>query len=155
MHSPPVQPISASSSGTGSVRTMCEEATEKPVVKRAVATLGGAADRQHRAGGADRAGGGPGLTPSSPSRSERTAEPSWISTPCARRRSRRPSASRAGCTVAEVGQTAPPRKAGEAQRAATSAAESSCSACGDPSSRQAATASSQTPSWAAAVETCR
>ena len=70
-------------------------------------------------------------------------------------RSRRPKASRAGCTVAAPGKNAPPRKRGERQRFATSSALSSRAATGSPSSWQRATASDQTPSWAGAAESSR
>ena len=106
--------------------------------QRPAPALGGAADRQHAALGADRAGGGARLDPvaarrgtSAPARTRRSR------TPAASSCSRRPSASRAGCTVAEVGETAPARKAGDWQRSATSAALSGCSISGTPSSRQA------------------
>ena len=52
-------------------------------------------------------------------------------------RSRRPSASRAGCTVAAPGKKAPPRKRGERQRSATSSgAQLAWLASGSPSSRR-------------------
>ena len=153
MHSPLVQPISSSTSGTGSVRTMWEEATvrrprsgpRRPLAALPIASTPRAARTEPPAVRAS--------TPSPLSRNERTGEDSKISTPAASSCSRSPSASRAGCTVAEVGETAPARKAGEWQRSATSAALSGCSISGTPSSRQACSARSQAPSCAGAVET--
>jgi hypothetical protein len=94
-------------------------------------------------------------TPPGTASSLRTAEDSWISTPSSSRRRRIPSASRAGWTVAESGQTAPARKAGDLQRACTCSALSGTIASATPSSRQAASARSQAPSWAGAVEVSR
>ena len=153
--SPPVQPICSSTSGTGSVRTMWEEATvswprrgpRRPFAALPIATTARSA---RTAPPSVRA-----ITPPGSERSERTAEDSKIATPSSRSRRRIPSASRAGCTVAEPGETAPPRKAGDWHRAWTSAGVSSKTASGWPSSRQAASARAQLPSWAGAVEVCR
>ena len=120
MHSPPVQPISSSSSGTGSVSTMWEEAIEsrprsgprRPLAAPPIAST--AARRPHDAAGGARLD--PVGAPPQRAASARTRRPR----PRPRSsRSRRPSARRAGCTVAASGKKTPPRKAGEAQRSAT------------------------------------
>ena len=119
MHSPPVQPISSSTSGTGSVSTMCEEVT----------------DRRERSGGTPRVAAGPWRAPrrprercrtrpprSTPPASARSASDGERSRTCAPRsisRRRRPSARRAGCRVAKSGISTPRRKRGESQRART------------------------------------
>ena len=93
----------------------------EPAAQRPAQALGGAADREHRRAPARTAP--PAVRASTPSagvRSARIGEDSKISTPLASSRSRRPSARRAGCTVAASGKKTPPRKAGEAQRSATS-----------------------------------
>ena len=72
--------------------------------------------------------------------------PSWIRAPRARSRSRRPKASRAGCTFAAAGTNTPPRNTGESHRARAAAA--SC-----PSTVVPSTASALTPSCAGAVDT--
>ncbi len=103
MHSPPVQPTSSSSSGTGSVRTMWEEAT----VSRLRIGPCGAVAADPTASTAVDARTVPAAvcasTPSDNPASRITGEPSQTSTPRPRNRSRSPSASRAGCTVAAPG----------------------------------------------------
>ena len=155
MHSPPVQPISSSSAGTGSVITMWEEAIERrprsgqrrPFAAPPIASTALSARTTPAAVRAS----------TTPARRLRlcTGEDSKTSTPAASSRPRRPSASRAGCTVAASGKKTPPRKAGEAQRSATCAGLSSCAASASPSSRQAATAAKVESSKASAVETLR
>ena len=103
MHSPPVQPTSSSSSGTGSVRTMWEEATESRLCSGPPARLGGGANREHGALRPHDAPGGMRLDARSRPGDRLTGERSQTSTPRARNRSRNPSASRAGCTVAAFG----------------------------------------------------
>ena len=77
MQSPPVQPIRSITSGTGSVRTMWEEATVSRLRSGPRPALGGAADREHGARGADRAAVGASPRPRRrPRGSERTGEDS-------------------------------------------------------------------------------
>ena len=104
MHSPPVQPISSSRSGTGSVRTMWEEVTVSALRSGAPRRLGGGPEGQHGGAGANDPGGGARHDSiGAVGRGFATGEPSQISTPLARSRSRNPNASRAGCTVAAPG----------------------------------------------------
>ncbi len=77
-------------------------------------------------------------------RSATTRECSWITSSS---RDRRPSASRAGCTVAAVASARPPRKTGEAQTSRTSSRESRRYSSGG------AVTGSQAPSCAGVVAT--
>ena len=102
MHSPPVQPSSSSTSGTGSVITMWLEVrvsarrsgrkrSSEPPAPRIAAPA------------RTRPPGVAATTASTLSVSESTRVCSWISTPASRTRVRRPAASRAGWTVAAIG----------------------------------------------------
>ena len=111
--SPPVQPSSSSTSGTGSVRTMWLEAT-------AQARAGGPRSRRRGVDGEHR---GPARTVPPPLSATASVAPSRRRG-CARGAghppraagARSPSERRAGCTFAACGRSAPPRKSGEAQR---------------------------------------
>ena len=114
MFSPPVQPISSSTSGTGSVTTMWLDATASALrnpAKPAVALL----TAEHRSPGADACRSAVTAVASRPSR--RTGVRSWRRTPASIAFARRPSASRAGWTFAATRRSIPPRNAGEAHRA--------------------------------------
>ncbi len=102
MHSPPVQPISSSRSGTGSVITMCEEVSvsrdRRPGTEAsqppAASTAAPARTRPPVAS----------TTTADPSRATRsTGVRSRIATPRSSSRARSPRPSRAGCTVAAPG----------------------------------------------------
>ena len=152
MFSPPVQPISSITSGTGSLITMWLEATDECVAEavriRAVAlfTASTAASARtvalagRRARVAPRAFG-PGVR-------------SWSRTPASITFARRPSARRAGWTFAAVGRSTPPRNTGDAHRVATSSRVSGRASSGAPTAAHASTSSSQSPTCASLVATC-
>ena len=117
-------------------------------VPEAVEPGGGAVHGQHRRVGAHRSLAGRRARRRADS--FRTAVRSWSRTPASITFARRPSARSAGCTFAAVGRSRPPRKAGEAQRAATSSCDSGCASSGAPTAAHASTSSSQSPSCAVA-----
>ena len=157
-HSPPVQPSSSITSGTGSVSTMWDEVTL----------------RRERSSGSERAAGPtastavpartrpPAVSATTPpplpfalarERSARTCERSKTATPRSIRRRRRPRARRAGCSVAKSGTLTPRRNSGAAQVRRTWSASSATIRSGAPSSAAASTAARPTSSNAGAVET--
>ena len=92
---------------------MCEEAIERRAAQRPAQALGGAADRRGSPFRRAPARRGVDLDPVGRRLRRRIGDDSKISTPASSSRSRRPSARRAGCTVAASGKKTPPRKAGE------------------------------------------
>ena len=141
MHSPPVQPISSSRSGTGSVTSMWVEVTASrlrsgpnPAAAALIATTAvGAITRPPVSVSTT-------TSPDPPARRRRARVPSWIATPSSSNAARRPSASLAGCTLAACRINAPPPNRGDAQRERTSAAVSGTSSAAAPSRSQAAVA---------------
>ena len=106
--SPPVQPSSSITSGTGSVRTMWLDATAwarrkpgNPTVALFTASTAARARTRPPVCGRDRVRR---VEPARP------ASRSWRRTPASSTFARSPSESRAGCTVADVRRIAPPRK---------------------------------------------
>ena len=150
MFSPPVQPISSITSGTGSLITMWLEATESawrkpwnPAVALFTASTAASARTV------------PSRVDALPSAdSFRTGVRSWSRTPASITFARRPSARSAGCTFAAVGRSRPPRKTGDAHRVATSSRDSGCASAGAPTASHASTSSSQSPTCASLVATC-
>ena len=146
--SPPVQPSSSSTSGTGSVRTMWLDATAwasrkpgKPAVALFTASTAALARTRPR-----------GVTATASTPSRRTGVRSCSRTPASTTFARSPSASRAGWTVADVRRIAPPRKPAS-QRARSSAAVARRISSGAPSASQASIASSDPSSCASLVAT--
>jgi hypothetical protein len=103
MHSSPVQPTSSSSSGTGSVMTMWEEATVRRLRSGPRGDFAAAPTASTAARALTTPPGVRASTPDGEPARRVTGERSRTSTPRARRRSRSPRASRAGCTVAAPG----------------------------------------------------
>ena len=97
--SPPVQPSSSITSGTGSVMHHVARGDREREPEAGEAG-GGAVDGEHGGAGAHRSGRA--SSRSRRRRDRRTAVRSWSRTPASMTRARRPSASRAGCTVAAV-----------------------------------------------------
>ena len=157
MHSPPVQPISSSRSGTGSVITMWVEVTARPTSQRREPGRG-TSDREHGARRLDPAAVRLDHDPAARAR-RRSAAPGF-----ARGRRRRPRAGRrAGRAPAAPAarwrrrRSAPRRGTiGEAQRAATCGAVERLRTARPLRARaHAAAAASQRSSCAALVETLR
>ena len=151
--SPPVQPISSSTSGTGSVISMWLEVTVSRSRKGEPAEARAPPIASTAAGAITVPEGVTASTPPAVSRSRCTGERSKRAAPRSSSRRRSPAARRAGCTVAASAKSTPPRNRGERQRFATSASESSRKPTSAPAPRSDATAAATVASWAGAAET--
>ena len=148
MHSCPVQPISRSRSGIGTVATMSLEmiarrvcSSRSPTAHAFVAMTTRSAVTTPR---------GVCSTAGARRSSRVTRVPSWMRTPSSSATRRSPRTSSAGCTIAADGSNRPAMWRSEPLRRAVSSGVHSSNGI-TPSSRQVAITPSQAPGWACDV----